>query len=293
VTWTGLSVDDRGRLRTEITIEQVRRLIRDVGLKPMVGRYKVYVVDPAEAMNQYSANALLKAIEEPPGPVVWVLVASQPSALLPTILSRCQKVGFQLAGTAAVENHLLRLGATEEDAVSLAALSGGRIGWAVSALQRPEVLAARTALLELCAETDRWDSTAGLRLADDIKRVGVGLAEAEGNEGESEDSLGADAAGQSQGQRVSIDRRLRAELPWCLDVMASWYRDRLAARAGGQVLNVDHEAAVRRDLGGSAAGRAEQAVEMIHRAKLDLQHNANVDLALEALAVRLLAAGSR
>ncbi len=90
--------------RREIVVDQVRALIHSVGLTARFGRWKVVVVDPAEAMNRHAANTLLKTLEEPPGPAVFILVSSNHARLLPTIRSRCQRIDFPVPdGAAALE----------------------------------------------------------------------------------------------------------------------------------------------------------------------------------------------
>ena len=77
---------------TQIRIEQVRELAAELALTAHQGGYKVGVLSPADSMNRFSANALLKTLEEPPQATLLILVASQPSRLPATILSRCQRV---------------------------------------------------------------------------------------------------------------------------------------------------------------------------------------------------------
>lgn len=80
------------RLRTEIVIEQVRRLSEQLALTPQYGRAQVAIVDPADALNIAAGNALLKTLEEPvPGRYLW-LVSAHPMRLPATIRSRCQQV---------------------------------------------------------------------------------------------------------------------------------------------------------------------------------------------------------
>jgi DNA polymerase-3 subunit delta' len=78
-------------------IASVRLLARELHLTPALGRRKVFIVGDAErlvpqAANPEAANALLKALEEPPADTVFVLTSSQPDTLLPTILSRVVRV---------------------------------------------------------------------------------------------------------------------------------------------------------------------------------------------------------
>ncbi|HXS20603.1 MAG TPA: DNA polymerase III subunit delta' [Steroidobacteraceae bacterium] len=77
---------------TQIRIEQVRELGAELALTAHQGGYKVGILSPADSMNRFAANALLKTLEEPPQKTLLILVASQPSRLPATILSRCQRV---------------------------------------------------------------------------------------------------------------------------------------------------------------------------------------------------------
>ena len=77
---------------TQIRIEQVRELSEELSLTSHQGGYKVAILSPADTMNRFSANALLKTLEEPSQGTLLILVATQPSRLPATILSRCQRV---------------------------------------------------------------------------------------------------------------------------------------------------------------------------------------------------------
>ena len=84
------------RLRTEIVIEQVRRLSEQMVLTPQFGGAQIAIVDPAEAINHAASNALLKTLEEPvAGRYLW-LVSAHPARLSATIRSRCQRLEFRL-----------------------------------------------------------------------------------------------------------------------------------------------------------------------------------------------------
>src|SRR4029077_18328808 len=76
----------------QIRIEQVRDLTADLALPSHAGGYKVGIVTPADALNRFAANALLKTLEEPPARTLLILVATEPSRLPPTVLSRCQRL---------------------------------------------------------------------------------------------------------------------------------------------------------------------------------------------------------
>ncbi len=82
--------------KKDILVEQVRReLIDDVYVVPAAGDRKVYIIDDAESLNIASQNTLLKTLEEPPRYITIILVASNISAFLTTILSRVNQIPFE------------------------------------------------------------------------------------------------------------------------------------------------------------------------------------------------------
>ncbi|MBV8974151.1 MAG: DNA polymerase III subunit delta' [Sinobacteraceae bacterium] len=87
VTWLRPQEDSR-----QVRIEQVRELSAELALTSHAGGHKVGIISPADALNRFAANALLKTLEEPPARTLLILVASEPSRLPPTVLSRCQRI---------------------------------------------------------------------------------------------------------------------------------------------------------------------------------------------------------
>lgn len=91
-----ITVKDGSRLRTELIVDQMRELSGQLSLTPQYGGAQVAIIDPADALNNAAANALLKTLEEPqPGRYLW-LVAAEPARLPATIRSRCQNLDFRL-----------------------------------------------------------------------------------------------------------------------------------------------------------------------------------------------------
>ncbi len=80
----------------QIKIDQIRDLIDWAMQTAQQGGQKLCVIEPADKMNIQSANALLKVLEEPPADTVLCLVTSQPSRILPTLRSRCQRIDCSL-----------------------------------------------------------------------------------------------------------------------------------------------------------------------------------------------------
>ena len=87
----------------QIKVEDVRNLINYIYLSSQYSKYKIVLINPADAMNKSASNALLKTLEEPPDDVIMILVSSQPARLAVTIRSRCQRLSF------AASNHDMTL----------------------------------------------------------------------------------------------------------------------------------------------------------------------------------------
>jgi DNA polymerase-3 subunit delta' len=113
--------------------DNVQFIQADAQLKPVMGRAKVYVIVNAEELAEDAGNRLLKTLEEPPKFVVFLLTAVERGAVLPTIASRCQEIRLRPAPRALLAEALVASGTDAQRAQQLAALSGGRQGWAVSA----------------------------------------------------------------------------------------------------------------------------------------------------------------
>ena len=85
----------------QLRIEQVRELSMELALTSHGGGYKVALVSPADALNRFAANALLKTLEEPSARTLLVLVAVSPARLPATVLSRCQRLHIPAPARAA------------------------------------------------------------------------------------------------------------------------------------------------------------------------------------------------
>ena len=88
-------VDAKGKIRTAITIDEVRKLSDFFRLTSGAGGWRVAIIDSADDMNDNAANALLKLLEEPPARAILLLIAHAPGRLLPTIRSRCQRLDLR------------------------------------------------------------------------------------------------------------------------------------------------------------------------------------------------------
>jgi DNA polymerase-3 subunit delta' len=101
----------------EISVDQIRALSNFVNLSAHSGGYRVVVIHPAEAMNNNSANALLKTLEEPTDKLLFILVTNKPQQLLPTILSRCLSFAVPMPTREQGASWLKKQGVTDPDTV--------------------------------------------------------------------------------------------------------------------------------------------------------------------------------
>lgn len=119
-----------------LKIDSVRHLIKDMEMRSMTGRWKTAVVCDAHTMQPAAANALLKAIEEPPPRALWILVASRREMLLPTIASRCHTVVFAGLNDSLTASILKDRGVPAQEAAVLARMSEGSPGRALTLWER-------------------------------------------------------------------------------------------------------------------------------------------------------------
>jgi DNA polymerase-3 subunit delta' len=255
--------------KSEIIIDQVREVVRQVGYRPFEGRQRVVVFERADDLNPNSQNALLKVLEEPPPNNVFVLVTAMPAELLDTVRSRCCQLRFAPLAPGDIASALIaRHGYGERDARAAAAMAAGSFGRALESASG-EVAEARAVAAAILIEAARARDPRS-RLA-----VGAALLEAGGRKKK-------DGKGQGS-ERGALAVRLRA--------MASLLRDvtMLTTRAPEHALvNLDLRADLeplarhydRERLGHafSAVGRALAALE---------RNNASPKIVVDWLAFQL------
>ncbi|MFC7703955.1 DNA polymerase III subunit delta' [Plastorhodobacter daqingensis] len=159
--------DDKKRLKTVITVDEVRRLKGFFGLSAADGGRRVVIVDAADDMNVNAANALLKVLEEPPAGVTMLLVSHQPSRLLPTIRSRCRELRLGVLPPEDMRAALAAAGTATDDPAALSELAAGSVGEAIR-LANLDGLRLYAALVALFGTLPRLDRTRALALADSV-----------------------------------------------------------------------------------------------------------------------------
>jgi len=130
--------------RVEISIEDIRALQRSASLPPYEGKCKVFIIDGAEYLSSEAANCLLKTLEEPLPKVIILLLTAEESRLLPTVVSRCQRVELKPMSSGEIEKVLIESqGVNDDRARLLTRLSQGCFGWALTASVDDNYLAQR------------------------------------------------------------------------------------------------------------------------------------------------------
>jgi DNA polymerase-3 subunit delta' len=223
-----------------------------------MGRSKVYLIVYAEELAEDAGNRLLKTLEEPPPFVVFLLTAIERGGVLPTIASRCQEIRLRPAPRADLAKALVESGTEPERAQQLAALAGGRQGWALAASRDTELFEQQ----QLYAE-QLMQALGGSRI-DRLLRARA-LSE------------------RWSSQPETVRETLR--------VWMSWWRDVILVQLGLFNRSVHLEAGEQRALRAAAdrvdPNAARQAAAAIQQTLADLDTNVNARLALDLLLLRL------
>ena len=150
-------------------VPQIRQVIREVGLTPAEASLKIFIVEDADMLNDASANAFLKTLEEPPDDVVIILLAPTFDSVIPTISSRCQIVRFRRIPPDAAASVLMeRTGAQRREALAALAATGGVMVRAREFLESSSRQRARDLTLRTLKDLPVMDGHDVLRASRDI-----------------------------------------------------------------------------------------------------------------------------
>jgi DNA polymerase-3 subunit delta' len=233
-----------------IKIDQIRDLQKDLALRPYEAPRKACIIDGVDRLNPAAGNALLKTLEEPPGDALIILLTAHVGGVLPTILSRCQRLRFPALPQPAVEKFLLGRGCPEETARTAASLAGGSMKKALE-ISEEEALSDRKSLLE------RLDTLTTSEMA----------------------PLFAAA------EELSGDREKAQET---LDLLTAYLRDILLMQGGSsELVNGDLISLIGRNAVRFSPAETMDRIGSVQEARAALQRNVNPRLALEVLFMRL------
>jgi DNA polymerase-3 subunit delta' len=300
-----------------LAIDQVREIVDVVSRMPFEAGAQVVVIEGADTLssdNAEAGNSLLKALEEPAGRVVFVLLAERTARVLPTIRSRAIEVAFPAVSDAQLIEALQADGIDEARAAAATGLDLAGIARAARGdLQRAREIAAGDAAAQrrgdllVAMHAVASGSAAPSQLANRIMSRGSAASDAAAAaatvefEAMIERMSAAEkktftAKSNDQGMEKRTNRRARkarvAELRACLDDLASWWRDVLAIAAGAPeaVTNADRVAQTTQAAAGPAGTRAVAALDAIDEAAARLElNNADEPVTIGALAAELAA----
>ncbi|WP_200339401.1 DNA polymerase III subunit gamma/tau [Rhodovibrio sodomensis] len=110
-------------------VDNIRELIDQLPYRPVMGRYKILVLDEVHMLSRNAFNALLKTLEEPPEHIVFIFATTEVRKLPPTILSRCQRFDLRRVSEEQLAGHVREIAAREgvgidQDAVEVVARAG-------------------------------------------------------------------------------------------------------------------------------------------------------------------------
>lgn len=234
-----------------IGVDDIRTQINnDIDIKPYSSRYKVYIVDEAQKMNQQAQNALLKTIEEPPAYAIILLLTTNADSFLQTILSRCITLNLKAVKEDKIKEYLMKhYQIPDYQADICAAFSQGNVGKAIQLASSEEFGELKASVLQLMK-----------RLED------IDLYEMTG------------AVKQIAEYKLSVNDYF--------DLMMIWFRDVLYLKAANDVDGLIFKDEVY-DIKKQAAKRSYQGIETIlealEKAKIRLNANVNFDLVIELL----------
>ena len=289
-----------------INVDTARSLVLQAQSSPSQGLWRVIVVEDADRLGESGANALLKAIEEPPEHTVWLLCARSPEDMIATIRSRCRHLGLRIPTAAAVADLLVREGvASPEVALEAARAAQSHIGLARALARDPQMRARRRDIItapasvrsvgEAVMAADRLLETAkaqaDAQVSDRNAREKAELMRQLGlEEGESATKASRTMIRQlEEDQKRRSKRALTDAIDRALIDLLAIYRDVLMVQVGGdgELINTDLTDLVRQIADDSTPRQTLARVDHIETARKRLVANGNPLLVLEDMAISL------
>ncbi|SFP54643.1 DNA polymerase-3 subunit delta' [Amycolatopsis arida] len=250
-----------------ISVAEMRALVQAAARRPTSGRWQVVIIEDADRLTEGAANALLKAVEEPPERTVFLLCApsDHPEDVSVTIRSRCRQVTLRTPPPEAIARVLVeRDGVAPERAEWAASVCGGHVGRARRLSTDENARKRRDAVLRIprglrrpadvfaCADelirTAEADATEESKVRDEAEQEAMRTAMGAGGTGKGVASAkrAADAAVRQleKRQKSRATRTQRDTLDLALVDLAGFYRDVLVTRSGAdaRLVHPDHAA---------------------------------------------------
>jgi DNA polymerase III subunit delta' len=239
-------------LKAFYRVDRIRDINSALRYAPSEGQYKVAVLTDADTMLAPAANAFLKSLEEPSARTTFVLTASRPDTLLPTIISRCQRLRFDPLAPDDIESALLARAAAETPhAALLARMADGSLTQALQLAGSEQLGARREQVLTFLRLAFGWRLKELEPIIKDMAKMG------------------------------------REPLRDALGLMLTWIRDVMLMRTQGPdapIVNVDQQPAVEAFVRNLPDARLADMAALVEHALALLAGNANTGLVLTVLA---------
>ncbi|MFJ1652022.1 DNA polymerase III subunit delta' [Streptomyces sp. NPDC088337] len=305
---THADVNTVAAVGTQILADDMRDTVRKSFTAPATGRWQVILVEDAERLNEKSANAVLKAVEEPAPRTVWLLCAPSVEDVLPTIRSRCRHVNLRTPSVDAVADMLVRREGVEPAvAASAARATQGHIERARRLATDPAARERRATVLKLPLRVDEIGGC--LRAAQELVDAAADDAKALAEEMDAKEAeelktaLGATQGGRlprgtagvmkdlEDKQKRRRTRTQRDSLDLALTDLTGLYRDVLALQLGSRVAiaNADVEDTLERLARDGSPESTLRRIEAIAACRDALDRNVAPLLAVEAMTMALRA----
>ena len=259
-----------------IDVEAIDNMIEMASLRPHESDWKVFIIHEADRMRGPAQNHLLKTLEEPVGPSVFILISEYPQLLLPTIRSRCQRVRFQTLAPETVQELLLReRDITPEQAASIAGIAQGQMSRALDLVDTDK----RDLIFDLIEQLQ--SGVDPLALSEEFSSMlSMQKKQIEGAIKTESGTVDAKEVSREDRERIkeeelaladALNRRSIMEFLYLLEM---WYRDVMVFDATGdtgQVLNQDKVALLEQ----AKASKSLEKIEAIEKARLYLERFLN------------------
>jgi len=290
-------------------VKQTRDLVLKAAASPVYGGWRIVLFEDADRATEQAANALLKAIEEPPPRTVWLLCAPSAADLPVTIRSRCRLVVLRTPPTNAVAEILRDEGVSDDVALDAARASLGHIGRARRLATDAETASRRRAVLTVplrvntvgealsaaaaLVQAAEAEATATTEELDAPEREALRRAFGEGSTGKGVATAVRGAAGAlrelEERQKSRATRIKRDALDLALLDLAAFYRDVLAVQVGAgiELANASREPDLRTIAESSTPNVTVRRIEAIMTCRERLAVNVAPLLAVEELTLAL------
>lgn len=237
--------------KASIGVDDIRLQVNgDIQVRPYHSPYKIYIIDEADKMTEQAQNALLKTIEEPPEYGILMLLVSNISSILPTILSRCVQLNLKPVDKLLIKDFLMEKHQVPDYVAEMAAaFSGGNVGKAIKYASSEEFEQMKENVLHILKYIDDME----------LHEIISGLKTLTASKNTIEDYI---------------------------DLMVLWYRDILMYKATMDpdlLLYKDELTFIKNQAKLRSYEGVEKIIGAMEKAKIRLKANVNFDLAIELM----------